>query len=453
MPINTTCLIEVAQNLANCSSFPVDDMLAQSAATKKITSQRTIAVNAIENLPDLKLCAVDPGTIVHVNSLGVPVVSTGRAWAGLDNRIARKDFADSVLYSTGTGNGLGDGTTVAKSSPVSVIGGIVTWKSVSAGSTYDQAVGLTESGLIYSWGINNVGQLGDGTIANKVSPVPIVGGFTDWCQVDAGWRHTLAVRTNGTAWAWGYNSAGRLGDGTTVAKSSPVSVIGGFTNWCQVSGGDGHSAGVRTNGTVWMWGANNFGQLGTGNTTSTSSPVSVLGGFTDWCQVAAGRNHTLGIRTNGTAWSWGNGACGALGTGNITSRTSPVSVIGGFTDWCQVAANRYNSLGLRTNGTLWAWGVGGSGALGDGTTVNKSSPVSVIGGFTDWCQVAAGYQNAAALRANGTAWAWGYNNAGRLGDGTTVAKSSPVQLLGGFTDWKQIGTGNSNTFAIRVPPL
>jgi alpha-tubulin suppressor-like RCC1 family protein len=123
-----------------------------------------------------------------------------------------------------------------------------------------------------------------------------VGGFTDWCQASAGQQHSVAVRTNGTLWAWGYNDSGQLGDFTIVSKSSPVSVVGGFTDWCQVSSGDDHSVAVRQDGTVWAWGGNSQGELGDNSEVNKSSPVSVVGGYTDWWNVSAGENFTLAIR-------------------------------------------------------------------------------------------------------------------------------------------------------------
>ena len=302
--------------------------------------------------------------------------------------------------------------------------------------------------LAYSWGINSCGQLGDNTAVNKSSPVSVVGGFNDWCQVSMT-RTALAIRTNGTAWAWGRASYGLLGDNTTVAKSSPVQVVGGFTDWCQVSGGNNFSLGVRTNGTAWAWGSNSVGQLGDNTGTSRSSPVSVVGGITDWCQVAGGNAHSLAVRQNGTAWAWGSGGSGALGDNTTATKSSPVSVVGGFTDWTQVSGGYKLSLGLRTNGTLYAWGYNNVGQLGDNTTVSVSSPVSVVGGFTDWCQVSAGYHHSLAVRTNGTAWAWGCNSYGRLGDNTTANKSSPVSVVGGFTDWTQVSGGYRHSAGVR----
>ena len=329
---------------------------------------------------------------------------------------------------------------------MSVVGGFTDWIQVNVNG--GSGLAIRASGAAWAWGNNSNGQLGDNTTVSKSSPVSVVGGFTDWIQVSAGTAHSLGLRRNGTVWAWGYNTNGNLGDGTTTARSSPVSVVGGFTNWSQISAGNDHSIGVRANGTIWAWGYNLYGRLGDNTTTNSSSPVSVVGGFTDWIQVSAGGDHSLGVRTNGTIWSWGNNGSGQLGDGTVTIQSSPVSVVGGFTNWTQVSAGSGFSLGLRTNGSAWAWGFNGSGHLGDGTNVGKSSPVSVIGGFTDWIQLEAGGPSL-GLRANGTAWAWGFNSSGQLGDGTNITKSSPVSVVGGFTDWVQLSSGSTHASGIR----
>ncbi|MFZ4599435.1 MAG: RCC1 domain-containing protein, partial [Terrimicrobiaceae bacterium] len=321
-------------NFTNACSTACLLTLAASVYTN--TTNRSVTVANVNSLPDLSSNTIIPGTVFFVNSIGVPVIAQLGCWTGLDNRVLRRD--------------------------------------------YDYT---------YAWGQNSFGQLGDGTIVTKSSPVSVVNSFIDWCQVSAGGCQSSGIRSNGTAWAWGANYGGQLGDGTTDAKISPVSVIGGFTDWCQVDTGRGHSLGVRTNGTAWAWGYNILGRLGEGTTVDKSSPVSVIGGFTNWCQVSAGAYHSLGVRTNGTAWAWGINLYGHLGDGTTVDKSSPVSVVGGFTDWCQISAGQAHSLGVRTNGTAWAWGCAGNGRLGDGTALNKSSPVSVIGGFTDWCQVSA----------------------------------------------------------------
>jgi alpha-tubulin suppressor-like RCC1 family protein len=343
---------------------------------------------------------------------------------------------------------LSDGTNINRSSPVSVVVGFTDWCQVSAG--LGAGFGLRRNGTLWAWGGYSTGETGTNSEGTRASPTLVVGGFTDWCQVSAGRVHALGLRCNSTAWAWGSNGQGRLGDNSALQRNSPVSVVGGFTDWRQVSAGNYHSLGVRTNGTAWAWGSNSNGRLGDDTTISRSSPVSVVGGFTDWCQVSAGNYHSLGVRNNGTAWAWGGNNTGQLGDGTAISRSSPVSVVGGFTDWCQVSAGYAHNLGIRTNGTAWAWGCNNAGQLGDGTAISRSSPVSVVGGFTDWCQVSAGRAHALGVRTNGTAWAWGCNNAGRLGDNTAIDRSSPVSVVGGFSNWSVVGTGPVSAFSLAV---
>jgi alpha-tubulin suppressor-like RCC1 family protein len=426
------------------------DLLKLAAQTKSCTGNRTLSVATVNDLPDLNQDTIAPGTVFFVDSLKIPVMAQVGCWTGLDNRELRNDFCVGQAWSWGfNGDGqLGDGSITTRSSPVSVSGGFGDWCQISAGFCHSLAV--RTDGTAWAWGSNTSGRLGDGSITNRSSPVSVVGGFADWCQVSAGLVHSLAVRTDGTAWAWGCNTYGRLGDGSVTNQSSPVSVVGGFGDWCEISAGLSHSLAVRTDGTAWAWGVNTYGQLGDGSVTSRTSPVSVVGGFSDWCQISAGGFHSLAVRTDGTAWAWGVNASGRLGDGTTTARSSPVSVVGGFADWCQVSGGRFHSLAVRTDGTAWAWGSNASGRLGDGTTTARSSPVSVVGGFGDWCEISAGYSHSLAVRTDGTAWAWGCNTYGRLGDLTVTVRSSPVSVVGGFSDWCEISAGGSHSLAIRV---
>ena len=370
-----------------------------------------------------------------------PIVYINSAWM----------WGQNSFFGSPRGN-LGDNTIVDKSSPVSVVGGFTDWCQISAGRT--SAAAIRTNGTLWAWGVGDNGALGDNTTVSKSSPVSVVGGFTDWCQVSAGRYGGHAVRTNGTLWGWGAGSYGQLGDNTTVSKSSPVSVVGGFTNWCQVSAPGGATyttLAVRTNGTLWAWGSGECGQLGDGTTVNKSSPISVIGGFTDWSQVS-GAYQSLALRQNGTIWAWGRNGTGALGDNTTSEKSSPVSVIGGFTDWCQVSAGTQQSVAVRTNGSVWSWGQNCFGQLGTNSTTNTSSPVSVVGGFTDWCQVSSGAQQSIGLRTNGTAWSWGRGIYGGLGDNSTANKSSPVSIAGGFTDWVCLSyphSGSRNSGAIR----
>jgi alpha-tubulin suppressor-like RCC1 family protein len=406
---------------------------------------QTTPVFSVANLAALPSAADNTGRFVFVQDIGAYRFSDGVNWSN--------DFSTQLVTSiwawgqNGQGQ-LGDNTITSRSSPVSVVGGFTDWCQVSAGG--GRTLAVRQNGTAWAWGSGNFGALGDNTsFTNRSSPVSVVGGFTDWCQISAGSEHSLGVRQNGTAWAWGNNGQGRLGDNTTANKSSPVSVVGGFTDWCQISAGGCHSLAVRQNGTAWAWGSYSYGKLGDNTATNRSSPVSVVGGFCDWCQVSAGDRHSLGVRQNGTAWAWGLNGGGRLGDNTTTDRSSPVSVVGGFTDWYQVSGGYQHSLGVRQSGTAWAWGCNTFGRLGDNTTVNKSSPVSVVGGFTDWCQVSAGGAHSFGVRTGGTAWAWGRNVQGILGDNTTIEKSSPVSVVGGFCDWSQVSAGLGHSVGLR----
>jgi hypothetical protein len=431
---------------AASSNTAITDALLFSVMTDILTVDREMKVATLADLQ--ALTNISPGSVYYVESLEVPYIRSSKGWypVELNSQLGTPIVIANLAYAWGsnvTGQ-LGDNTTVSKSSPVSVVG-LTDWIQLNSGQQH--VIGIRANGTAWGWGAGSAGQLGNNSTINTSSPVSVVGGFTDWVQLSAGQAHSLGLRANGTAWAWGLNNFGRLGDNTTINKSSPVSVVGGFTDWTQVSAGSNHSLGLRANGTAWAWGNNQLGKLGDDTTVQKSSPVSVAGGFTDWTQVSAGNQHSLGVRADGTAWAWGNGSNGRLGDNTIVTKSSPVSVVGGFTNWTQVSAGETHSLGLRANGTAWGWGNGSLGKLGDGATVQKNSPVSVVGGFTDWTQVSAGSNHSLGLRANGTAWAWGIGSSGRLGDNTTVNKSSPVSVVGGFTDWIQVSAGGDESDA------
>jgi len=434
----------------------------------EITQLRSIdaslagSIFTVDTFEDLPNVTDNTGRLVYVIALGKYYFSNGNEWS--DN-YSTQVTADGIAYAWGfNGYGrLGTGETgygTQKSSPVSVIGGITNWAQVSAGGNH--SLGVTSNGIAYAWGYNGYdGRLGTGETgygASKSSPVSVIGGITNWSQVSAGGSHSLGVTSNGIAYGWGYNSFGRLGDGTnTYARSSPVSVVGGITNWSQVDAGGTHSLGVTSNGIAYGWGYNGNGRLGTGVSgygTQKSSPVSVIGGITNWAQVSAGGSHSLGVTSNGIAYGWGLNISGQVGDGTTTSRSSPVSVVGGITNWSQVDAGGNHSLGVTSNGIAYAWGYNGyDGRLGTGETgygASKSSPVSVIGGITNWSQVSAGDAHSLGVTSNGIAYGWGLNSFGRLGDGTTTASNSPVSVIGGITNWAQVSAGGSHSLGVAV---
>ena len=354
-------------------------------------------------------------------------------------------LSGTALYGWGVNSSgqLGDETTESKSSPVQ-IGALTTWATLAGGS--GNSFGITTGGALYGWGQGTNGKLGLDNTTTYSSPAQ-VGALTNWAQIDCGQNHTAAVKTDGTLWTWGNNDTGRLGDNTVVYKSSPIQV-GALTGWAQVAAGSQHCAAVKTDGSLWTWGNNGYGKLGINLSTfyqSRSSPVQV-GGLTNWSQVSIASNatHTVAVKTDGTLWTWGAGGSGKLGDNDTVNRSSPVQV-GALTNWSQVAGGADHCASVKTDGTLWTWGSNsGSGALGDDTTANKSSPIQV-GALTTWAKVAAS-RGTFAIKTDRTFWNWGYNDQGQLGDGTTVNKSSPIQV-GAETLWFEIGAGQSHTHA------
>jgi alpha-tubulin suppressor-like RCC1 family protein len=357
-------------------------------------------------------------------------------------------FVNYSLFSWGynLSGQLGDNTLTTRSSPVTTAGGGTNWRQVAGG--YNHTAAIKTDGTLWTCGYNGYGQLGNNTTTNRSSPVRTAGGGTNWRQVAGGGSHAAAIKTDGTLWTWGNNGSGQLGDNTTSTRSSPVTTAGGGTNWRQVAGGGNHTAAIKTDGTLWTWGWNAYGQLGDNTTSTRSSPVTTAGGGTNWRQVAGGGNHTAAIKTDGTLWTWGVNSLGQLGDNTTSTRSSPVTTAGGGTNWRQVAGGYNHTAAIKTDGTLWTWGYNPSGQLGDNTTSTRSSPVTTVAGGTNWRQVACGDDHTAAIKTDGTLWTWGYNVFGQLGDNTTSTRSSPVTTVTGGTNWQQVACGSSHTAAI-----
>jgi alpha-tubulin suppressor-like RCC1 family protein len=362
-------------------------------------------------------------------------------------------YVGNVLFGWGnsTYGELGvSATFINYNSPVQV-GSLVDWKQVSAG--YYSTISIKTDGSLWSWGANTYGQLGQSDTTNRSSPVK-VGLLTEWKQVSSGGGFACAVKTNGTLWAWGYNGSGNLGQGAsiTVTYSSPVQV-GSETNWKQVSCGQNTALAIKTDGSLWAWGSFGSGALGLGSLVPGGSPSRVGALTNNWKQVTAGSGtnpgtieHTVAIKTDGTLWAWGLNSSGQLGLSNITNYSSPVQV-GTLSNWARISDNvSGHSAAIKTDGTLWAWGLNSSGQLGQGNTVNYSSPVQV-GTLANWKQVTCGYTWTTAIKTDGTLWAWGGNTYGQLGLGTSVTYSSPVQV-GSLSNWKQITDGTESSLAI-----
>jgi len=333
---------------------------------------------------------------------------------------------------------LGDGTNTNRSSPVQVLGGTSTWASISFADGTSHAI--KTDGTLWGWGNGQYGELGNNNSKDTTtpflvsSPIQTVAGGTSWSQVSASRYNVGAIKTDGTLWIWGSNIYGQLGDNTRVNKSSPVQTVAAGTNWTYVQAGY-VSGGLKSDNTLWMWGQNSDGQIGDGTITNRSSPVQIGGAV--WSSFSAGETITAAIRTDGTLWLWGGNYFGGLGTNSTTKYSSPVQTVSGGSNWSKVSASIFFTNAIKTDGTLWSWGHNSYGQLGDNTRTNRSSPVQIYGGGTNWSKSTASGSLGVGIKTDGTIWGWGRNNYGQLGNGTIADKSSPTQI-GNSTNWVDI---------------
>jgi alpha-tubulin suppressor-like RCC1 family protein len=374
-------------------------------------------------------------------------------------------FREGNLWVWGYGNDgpLGNAQITNRSTPVTTFTGATNWKQVSSGGAHTSAI--KTDGTLWIWGFGNAGRLGNGVTTGGIStPVTTFAGGTNWKQVSAGYYHTAAIKTDGTLWTWGFGNDGRLGNGVTTGNiSTPVTTFAGGTNWKQVSSGNRHTAAIKTDGTLWTWGYGYNGRLGNAVTTNVSTPVTTFAGGTNWKEVSSGNSHTAAIKTDGTLWTWGNGSYGRLGDNTTTNKSTPVTTFAGGTNWKQVSSGFFHTAAIKTDGTLWTWGTGTNGRLGRfsfGT--NIVTPITTFAGGTNWADTAttepedlytlsAGYSHTAAIKTDGTLWTWGYGSNGRLGNAVTTGNiSTPVTTFSGGTNWKQVSSGNKHTAAIKT---
>lgn len=321
-------------------------------------------------------------------------------------------------------------------------------------------IAVTTSGTLYAWGRNQWGQLGLGNRTYYSSPKQI-GALTTWAYPGGSEKSTICVKTDGTLWTWGSNSS--YGLATTGGATVSPNQIGSDTDWASAAMGITFGACIKTTGTLWTWGRNTGGQLGLGDTTTRSSPTQV-GSLSNWkiivcsAQTATGSTVMQAIKTDGTLWGWGANTNSILGTGNGTSFSSPVQ-IGSDTDWANVwigrAVGTAGGIGCatKTNGTFWVWGVNSYGTLGTGNETNYNSPVQ-LGGLTNWlnAKVSAGENQMTVVKSDGTLWTWGNSTYGRNGLGDLINRSSPTQI-GALTTWVTTRTGSwgESNAAIKTP--
>ena len=349
--------------------------------------------------------------------------------------------ASLFVWGKNTHGLLGQNNLTSYSSPVQVPG--TTWKylshTASSSNDTDFSLATKTDGTLWAWGANGNGELGQNSEVKRSSPIQIPG--TTWGQyMETTGGSVFSLRTDGTLWAWGRNTSGygRLGLNDKNSRSSPTQIPG---TWSNINANGFATMATKTDGTLWTWGNSNVGQLGLNGPVNTnySSPKQV-GTDTTWStSMAGGGNWQTAIKTDGTLWIWGYNNKGQLGlnenggpgAGLSGAKSSPVQ-IGTATTWSKITSTNSSAVAIKTDGTLWSWGQNNQGQLGINNEADRSSPTQVPG--TTWANVLSAQNSTIAVKTDATLWSWGYNNYGNLGLNNQTYYSSPTQIVG---DWRQ----------------
>lgn len=330
---------------------------------------------------------------------------------------------------------------------------------------------VTREGAVKCWGGNDFGNLGDGTTTNRRTPVGVVGLGSGVRAISAGWGYTCALTTGGAVKCWGENHRGQLGDGTTTDRHTPVQVVGLGSGVTAISAGYDYMCALTTGGAVKCWGHNEYGKLGDGTTTNRRTPVGVVGLNSGVAAISSGADFTCALMSSGAVKCWGYNESGDLGDGTTTNRHTPVGVIGLETGVSAISVGNgnacvlttsgavkcldpwfdtpYNGVGLDSgmsaisvgtgdflkcaltnDGAVKCWGYNGAGEVGDGTTTTRDEPVGVVGLNAGVTAVSAGHDHTCAVTTGGAVTCWGSNNGGQLGDGTRTDRHTPVGVVG-----------------------
>ena len=433
----------------------VDQFVVGSSSSITI-SGRSLTLNPADNLAALtEHFVVYPAGVIKSSSgqkENNQLVTSFTTKAQLKNLYAwGRNIYGSLGQNLGQGSNPGPGD---RSSPVQ-IGTDTTWNNL-----YSQWLGSyhifmgKEQGTLWALGKGTNAQLGLNDKADRSSPTQLPG--TTWVDAQVTYNSSVALKSNGTLWSWGYNNKGQLGNNWEAGTgyfSSPCQ-IGTDTDWAttegKLSGGQYSCRVIKANGTLWTWGSNSYGGLGQNNRTEYSSPRQV-GTDTTWASMLGGGGKSTGaVKTDGTLWVWGESEYGQLGLnqgGSNAKKSSPTQVPG--TTWSTWAGMNNAGIAIKTDGTMWAMGRNAYGALGDNTSVNRSSPTQVPG--TTWSKVALSDYTTVASKTDGTYWTWGWSYQGSIGNNTTGSNakySSPVQIPGTWKD--EVGGGNQAIFGIKL---
>ena len=301
-------------------------------------------------------------------------------------------------------------------------------------------VSIKSDGTLWGWGYSSFGQLGN---TNMINPIPFqLSPSSDWHKTFAGVANAFFIKDNVTLWGMGNSEFGLLGNGSTTQLNSTLQQIGTATNWKKISASSEMTIGLKNDGTIWGWGQNDEYEMGNNTCCANQLTPIQIGTANHWVDIETSLGASVfALKNDGTIWGWGLNLAGLLADNTVMARSVPTQ-LNAATDWSSISVGAAHILALKTDGTLWSWGGGEYGQTGDGLspTLYRSYPRQV--GTDYWSKVFAGWKVSFGIKTDGTLWAWGYNNLGQLGICNTTNQFTPVQV-GTDTNWVDVVSGGS----------